>query len=128
MRNLRNSDLLKMVEIMTSAEGVVKELGDLLYETKEDKSDKTKKEKVLDGIEIARVVIYSCIRNTGTDILKFLADIAEMEYEEFDVAGPRKLTETIEHLGEQDDIAFFFRKAYRLFQTKKSIKKDTTKT
>lgn len=128
MRNLKNTDLLKLVEIMTSAEGVIYDLGDLLYEGPEQKQEKSQKEKTLDGIEMARIVIYSCIRNTGEDILKWLADIAEMDYEEFDNAGPTKLTDTIEHLAGQEDIVDFFGKACKVFQSKKASAKGTTKT
>jgi len=113
---------------MTDCEGVIQELGDLLYESYSDKAKKSEKDKTLDGVEMGRVVISTIIKRTGDKILHWLAGIAELDYEAFDNAGPGKLAEVITHLSKQEGLSDFFAAACALFPEQKRSESNITPT
>lgn len=128
MRSLKATDVITVAEIILSAEGAVKELGEILYESYEEKSKKSEKDKTLDGIEMARIVLMSCLKHCKKDILVWFADVAGMSFEEFDNQGPKGIIRVIEHLKKQEGISGFFGDAFSLYQGTLGSEKDTIKT
>jgi len=127
MRNLKNSDLVDLVKIITSCKGVVNDLGSLLYESTEEKEAKTEEQRAADGLQMALTIVNSCLVHAGRDIIEFLASINEMSYEEFDEAGPALIIDTIKGLSEQEGARYFFSNAFNLFLKQVNTKNSITK-
>lgn len=128
MRNLRATDVTRVANIMLSAEGVVRELGDILYESQEVKAEKSDKEKTLDGIEIARIILASCLKHCDREILEWMADVAEMDFDKFNDLGMKGIKDVIKHLSQQEGISGFFGDAFSLYQGKISSDGGTTES
>jgi len=131
VRELTNQDIFTVAKmLLKTVQSGNKEIAEIykkhkeeqqkMINEKQEKGEKiTEEDMVSEGIQVAMEIFYILLEHSEKELMKWLADLCDMNYTEFRDAPVYTMPQVIEQLAEQENLKSFFQSAYSLYKKMK---------